>query len=94
MQNDVGVIVAEKLRVNKLRLRLVIEIDCVFDRLMSIKIDIGSMILIVVTCYAPQKGCLNEEMECGLQMDGNIAINGQELTKSTQFKYLGLNGMR
>ena len=54
-RNGVGVVVSEKLRDN------IVEVCRITDRIMSVKIDTGKVILRVISCYAPQQGCPDEE---------------------------------
>lgn len=56
-QNGVSIIISKKLRNN------VVEVSRISDCLMSIKIDTGSVILRVVSCYAPQTGCTDAKKE-------------------------------
>ncbi|MGL4931832.1 MAG: endonuclease/exonuclease/phosphatase family protein, partial [Aeromonas sp.] len=56
-RNGVAIIISKKLRDN------VVEVSRISDRLISIKIDTGSVILRVVSCYAPQIGCTDAEKE-------------------------------
>lgn len=52
-----GIVVSQKLRDN------VVKVTCISDCLMSLKIDTGSTILRIVSCYAPQTNFPNSEKE-------------------------------
>jgi hypothetical protein len=56
-QNGVGVVVSQWMRDS------VTEVARISDRLMSIKIGMGTSTLRVVSCYAPQTGCPDEEKD-------------------------------
>ena len=56
-RNGVGVVISDKFRDS------VVEVNRVSDRLMSIKIDSGTTILRVVSCYAPQANCPSDEKD-------------------------------
>ena len=56
-RNGVGIVVSERLRDG------ITGVDRVSDRLMSIKLVVGMKILRVVTAYAPQAGCTDEEKD-------------------------------
>lgn len=56
-RSGVATIISEKLRDN------VVKVNCISDHFMSIKIDTRSVILRVVSYYAPQTGCTSTENE-------------------------------
>ncbi|RWR99635.1 hypothetical protein B4U79_01873, partial [Dinothrombium tinctorium] len=56
-QNGVGIVVSGKLRDS------VVEVFRVSDRLMSLKIDAGSTTLRIISCYAPQTNCPDDEKD-------------------------------
>ncbi|KAK6755365.1 hypothetical protein RB195_014000 [Necator americanus] len=57
-RNGVGVILNESFR------NSVTAVDRLSDRLMAVKVDTGEVELRVVSAYAPQAGCSEEEKAC------------------------------
>uniref|UniRef100_A0A914X4N9 Reverse transcriptase domain-containing protein n=1 Tax=Plectus sambesii TaxID=2011161 RepID=A0A914X4N9_9BILA len=56
-RNGVGIVISEKYRDN------VVDVHRISDRLMTIKIESGATTLRIVTCYAPQTGCPDDEKD-------------------------------
>ncbi|XP_051574277.1 uncharacterized protein LOC127452701 [Myxocyprinus asiaticus] len=56
-QNGVGMAISKRLRES------VVEVNNISDRLISVKIVSGPTTIRVVSCYAPQVGCLGEEKD-------------------------------
>ena len=56
-RNGVGVIVSENIKSN------VIEVKRVSDRLMIVRLAFGKAVVNVVSAYAPQMGCTDDEKE-------------------------------
>uniref|UniRef100_A0A915JJ72 Uncharacterized protein n=1 Tax=Romanomermis culicivorax TaxID=13658 RepID=A0A915JJ72_ROMCU len=56
-QSDVGIVVSKKLRDS------IVEVSLVSDRLMSLKIESSAVALRVISCYASQTNCTNNEKD-------------------------------
>jgi hypothetical protein len=56
-RNGVGIIVSATLQ------KSIVEVSRISDRLMSLKIDAGALVLRVISCYAPQTGCSDIEKD-------------------------------
>lgn len=72
-RNGVGIIISRRLQDN------ITEVNRVSDRIMSIKIDTGSKILRVVSCYGPQSNLLDcEKDDFWESLDAHLVQFGQE----------------
>ncbi|EYC05351.1 hypothetical protein Y032_0082g1533 [Ancylostoma ceylanicum] len=54
-RNEVGIVISETFR------NYVAAVDCISDRLMGAKVDLGKVTMRIISVYAPQVGCTAEE---------------------------------
>ena len=67
-RNGVGIAVSETLRSN------IVAVEHFSDRLMSVKVDTEKQVLRVITAYAPQVGCKDDEKDAFWQeLDDHIS---------------------